>query len=105
MATRKEKPIVTDVMNLIRKRGGWCEKIHGSEMQRRGLPDIMGCYRGRFLALEGKRPGKEPEPLQEEILDEIRWAKGIAVWFDSVEQVRELLDSIDTSIGEGETWK
>lgn len=38
-----------------------CEamKIHGDMYQERGIPDILVCYRGNFVAFEVKRPGKE----------------------------------------------
>lgn len=38
---------------------GWWVKIHGSAAQASGLPDIIGCYRGVFVGLEVKMPGRE----------------------------------------------
>lgn len=34
-------------------------KIHGGPHQAKGLPDVVGCYNGRFFGLEVKLPGKE----------------------------------------------
>ena len=31
-------------------------KIHGGPYQERGIPDIIGCHRGRFIGLEVKLP-------------------------------------------------
>ena len=34
-------------------------KIHVGPYQERGIPDIIGCHKGRFVAVEVKLPGKE----------------------------------------------
>jgi Holliday junction resolvase len=34
-------------------------KIHGDQYQERGIPDIMGCYKGHAFVIEAKRPSKE----------------------------------------------
>jgi len=34
-------------------------KNHGSEFTMAGLPDIIVCYRGRFIGLEVKNPGEK----------------------------------------------
>lgn len=35
---------------------GWFIKVHGGVFQAAGIPDIIGVYKGRFVALEVKRP-------------------------------------------------
>ena len=37
----------------------WWLKVHGSPIQPAGTADIIGCVRGRFVALEVKLPGKK----------------------------------------------
>ncbi len=39
------------------------KKTHGSRYSV-GWPDIVGCHRGRMLALEVKQPGKDATPRQ-----------------------------------------
>ena len=45
---------------------------------RSGVPDIVGCYRGCFFAVETKAGSNKPTALQERELQEIRNAGGIA---------------------------
>ena len=43
---------------------------------RAGIPDIIICYRGRFLAVECKAGFNKPTPLQEREMAEINKAGG-----------------------------
>jgi Holliday junction resolvase len=45
---------------------------------RSGVPDIVGCYKGRFFAIECKAGTNKPTPLQQKNLDEIAKAGGLA---------------------------
>lgn len=42
------------VEELSRKVGGHWVKIHGSQFQTKGIPDLLGCVAGLFFALEVK---------------------------------------------------
>lgn len=72
---------------LKRQPGCWVRKTHGSAYAS-GFADLIGCLRGRFFAIEVKRPGEEPTALQLQELDNIRKAGGAAVWADTLEQVQ-----------------
>lgn len=50
------------------------------ERGRRGVPDVLMCYRGFFVAIELKREGKTPDPLQTVKIQEIREAGGLAFY-------------------------
>jgi hypothetical protein len=45
---------------------------------RSGVPDIVGCYRGCFFAIETKAGNNKPTALQERELKQIRDDGGIA---------------------------
>ena len=63
-------------------------------MQEKGIPDILGCHKGRFIGLEVKRPGKdyrEPTMYQKKRLREIRLSGGIAGVVTSVEEAIDLV--------------
>lgn len=65
-------------------------------MQLAGVPDIIGCYRGRFVSFEAKRgPGYEPTKLQSYIMEKIKAAGGIATLIYTAEQALAELDRID----------
>jgi hypothetical protein len=44
--------------------------------------DLVVCYKGCFLAIEVKRPGKKPTAMQVRIMERVQDAGGIAWWFD-----------------------
>ena len=44
-----------------------------------GVPDIVGCYKGKFFAIECKAGKNKPTALQQKNIDAIA-AQGGAVW-------------------------
>ena len=62
-------------------------------MGRAGVPDIIGCYRGMFVAFECKAGKNKPTALQEREMNAIRTAKGLAFVIneDNVDNIQELL--------------
>ncbi len=72
------------------------QKIHGSEFQV-GVPDLLICYKGRFIAFEDKAADGEATPLQKHNLKLIKKAGGIAEEVRSLVKVRAILDLIDGS--------
>ena len=65
----------------------------------RGFPDIMGCYNGRFFAMELKRSEKEAQKktgrivLQRHVLRAIRKAGGLA-WIAYPENADDVLEQL-----------
>lgn len=55
----KEATLRTAIVKALRAYSGWWVVTHGGMYQQAGLPDIIGCYQGRFIGLEVKLPGKE----------------------------------------------
>lgn len=95
-----EKTIVNNTIDMINSRGGWCVKTHGGPFQMAGLPDIIGCYRGRFISFEVKRDEKKKtSPLQAWVLSRIRHAGGVAQRIHAVQQATSSLDRIDAELG------
>jgi len=86
-----EKQIVNKIQTYLHVQGAWVMKVHGSLFQRAGIPDLIGVLRGRFLAIEVKRPGRQPTRLQAYVLGQIQRAGGLAFVADSVDVVREVL--------------
>jgi hypothetical protein len=57
----------------------------------RGIPDIIGCYKGRFFAVEVKAPGGKPKPWQDRMMQvEITPAGGVCIVADAVEIVKRV---------------
>lgn len=87
-----EQDIQASIMNFIYSIGGLPIKqnqigIYG----RAGVPDILACVKGRFIAIEVKMPGETPKPNQEAFLAAIKNCGGIAMWTDNLEEVKMIL--------------
>lgn len=72
----------------------WIVKLHGEPSQVSGLPDLLLCYRGRFVGLEVKLPGEHPTAIQAWTLQEIRLAGGVAECVHSLEEAVAVLNRI-----------
>lgn len=70
-------------------------KVHGSEHQMAGVPDMLACYRGRFVGIETKMPGNHASAIQKHRHKQIREAEGVCRVVYSVEDALEALESID----------
>ena len=66
-------------------------KEHGGQYGTAGIPDIIVCYKGRFIALEAKVGKNQPTRLQAATIEQIKRAGGIAAVVRSVEDVRNVL--------------
>lgn len=90
-----EYRIVQRVKKLIRSRGGWVVKVHGSPYQDKGTPDLLACYKGFFIAIEVKTPRGAAEPEQEAAQRGIIAAGGRALITHQVKEVESVLNTID----------
>ncbi len=57
----------------------------------RGVPDIIACIQGKFVAIEVKRPNEKPTKLQEAQLSRVTAAKGLGVWGSDAKVVINLI--------------
>lgn len=83
------------IQKEMKKRGAWVFKVHGSEYQPAGIPDIIGVYRGQFIGVESKMPGNKPTDIQRFRMAQIDKAGGICVVAYTVDEALELLDIVD----------
>lgn len=92
-----ERDIVTDIRKYLASLGSdvffW--KEHGSVYGTNGVPDIICCYKGRFLGLECKRPGGRLTELQKRAIKKINRAGGVACRVESVEDVKRVIERVD----------
>lgn len=56
---KPETRLTNRILKELRLEGGFWFKVHGGPMQESGIPDIIGCYMGRFVALEVKLPNSD----------------------------------------------
>lgn len=73
-------------------------KEHGGPYGASGIPDIICCYKGRFLGLEVKLANGKLTELQKRAIGKINRAGGVACRVESVEEVRAVIDRIEGEI-------
>ena len=89
----KEQDIQTSIMNYIKSIGGLPIKQNQIGIYaQKGVPDILACVKGKFVAIEVKRPKQKPTPIQYAWLEAIKKAGGVAFWADNLEDVKKELD-------------
>ena len=87
-----EKNIVNAIKKALITNGAWVVKTHGS-IHTAGLPDLLVCYKGRFIGMEVKRPETRGTvtPRQQAFLDAIVSAGGTSGVVTSVDEAFSLL--------------
>lgn len=89
-----ERSIVDAIIRWLRNQpDGHARKVHGSSLGTAGEPDIDGCYHGRSVKIEVKRPGRESTLTPSQRVALVRWrdAGAIVGVATSVDDVKELL--------------
>lgn len=63
---------------------------------RSGVPDIIACYKGRFIGIECKAGTNKPTALQQKNLTDIETADGVALVVneENIEEVCRTLENI-----------
>lgn len=92
MKKQVEQHIQTSIMRYIKSVGGLPIKQNQIGIYAQaGVPDIIACIKGRFVAIEVKKPGEKPKPIQEAFLDSITRKGGVAFWTDNLDKVKSEL--------------
>lgn len=68
-----QKRVLTDLKKLPE-----CYVLKTQERGRHGVPDLLVCLRGNFIAIELKKEGGKTMPLQQHVIYQITQAGGIA---------------------------
>jgi len=78
MANTPEKKVKDKVVKLLKAHGVYYFFPATFGMGRSGVPDIICCLNGKFLAVECKAGNNKPTPLQEREIQAIKDAGGTA---------------------------
>ena len=90
--TVKEADLITTIKKYLAtlpETFAW--KEHGGQYGTAGIPDIIVCHRGHFIALEAKVGKNQPTKLQNVTIEQIRKAGGTAAVVRSIEDVKAAL--------------
>ena len=92
-----ERDVVASIKKYLASLGSdvffW--KEHGGPYGTSGVPDIICCYKGRFLGLEVKLPSGKLTELQKRAIEKINRAGGIACRVESVDDVKAVIARVD----------
>ena len=87
-----EKTITNQILKYLKAQPEcFAFKEHGGIYGTSGIPDILCCYKGKFLAFEVKTPKGKLSKLQEITIEKICEAQGLAFKVTSLEEVKEML--------------
>ena len=91
----KEKTITNQILKHLKSLPEcFAFKEHGGLYGTSGIPDIIVCYKGKFLAFEVKTEKGKLSKLQEMTIAKIQKANGMAFKVTSLEEVKEILKGV-----------
>jgi Holliday junction resolvase len=92
-----EKKVKTKVVGILKELGVYYFYASTGGYGASGVPDIIGCYKGRFFGIECKAGKGKPTALQEKNIAQIIAQGGLAIVVneDNIEDVNELLRQIE----------
>ena len=92
-----EKKVKTKVVEILKSFGAYYFYASTGGYGASGVPDIIGCYKGRFFGIECKAGKGKPTALQEKNIAQIIAQGGLAIVVneDNIEDVNELLRQIE----------
>ena len=98
MAATPEAKVKRKVADALKKLGAYYFYPVTGGYGKSGVPDIVGCYEGRFFGIECKAGKGKVTALQARNLEEIAAAGGIAAVIneDSVHKVTDILNERET---------
>ncbi len=72
----QEKNFENKVKEILKSKGAYLVKQFGCGFTKTGIPDLLVCYKGRFIAVELKADNGKASPLQLYNLEEVKKAGG-----------------------------
>jgi Holliday junction resolvase len=96
MADTPEKKVKTKVVAQLKTLGAYYFYPVTGGYGASGVPDIVGCYKGRFIGIECKANGNKPTALQQMNLDQIAAQSGIALVIDetNVNELKGMIENV-----------
>lgn len=94
-----ESQLTSQIKNYLASKGAYCEKIFGGGYQASGIPDLIVCYKGLFIAIEVKSPTHKgrASDIQKLKIRKIRECEGIAFITDNLADVEKVFNFIDNN--------
>lgn len=96
-----EKQFENKIKGFLKEQGAWFIKYWaGSQFTKDGIPDILACINGYFVAIEVKAPNGKPSELQLYNIRKIREAGGFAcvLYPSGYEKFKKLVLNLNENI-------
>jgi hypothetical protein len=93
-----ESRIQRAIQEMIKQRGGFVFKIHGSETMMAGLPDLAIVYRGVPVYFEVKTPTGQLSARQRYVMRQLVKAGAVVGVPRSVADASAMLDEVDAAV-------
>jgi len=91
----QESKLQQRVMEYLKTRGIYHIKV--IQATKTGIPDIICCLNGKFVAIELKSPKKHTDKLQEYNIKRIQESWGIAFCSDNYDEIIKSIELILTN--------
>lgn len=91
----KEKTITNQILKYLKSEPEcFAFKEHGGIYGVSGIPDVICCYKGKFMAFEVKTPQGKLSKLQEITIKRINESGGVAFKVTSLQEVKDVLKGV-----------
>lgn len=90
----EEKDIENKIKAYLKDAGAYVVKHHGGLFSASGVPDLLCCYKGMFIAFEVKAKKGKATPLQKVHIHRIVDAGGRAYIVKSLREVEEIIETL-----------
>lgn len=93
-----EAVVQTKIIKHLTNRGAYVVKVITAS--KAGVPDLLVCYKGLFIAIEVKAPGKlsSTSKLQDYNLEQVRVSGGRTLVVDNLPDILRFFDSLDKHV-------
>jgi len=93
----KEQDYQKKIVKALEAKGAYVVKVVAAT--KKGVPDILACYKGHFIAIEVKTPESRSNTskLQEYNLDKVSEAGGLAGVAVHIDDLNLMLNKIDNA--------
>ena len=95
----QEKNFENRIKKFLEDEGCWFVKFFANAYTKSGIPDILCCCNGYFLAIEVKAPNGKPSELQKWNVKKIResYGYGVILYPDQFDDFKELVHHLKES--------
>ena len=93
-----EAKVKKKVVRILKEAGAYYFYPVTGGFGRSGVPDVVACYKGRFIGIECKAGKNKPTPLQQKNLDDIIKGGGLAYVIneDNVNLVEVVIQNLNS---------